>query len=331
MESRNNIEELYHKFLNKTATSDEIHQLLDWIEKTENADVILSAMEEKWGQGLEDKEYPGDWTEVVGRLDVLKHEISGKRQNRLQFFNRKMLHYAAAAILLMISTIMIWQNYAGPKTIEYSTHYGETKVVELPDGSVVRLNANSKLLWTNHWKKQGSREVILSGEAFFDVSHLLDDSDENYPFQVITDDLTIKVLGTTFNVSSRRDKTDVFLATGKVELAFSDASRTIESMEPGDMVSFSKNDGSYEKKETTTVKSASWTEGSFIYDNESLENILNEIEDIYGKEIQVVDREMLNKKYTIGLPYTNWDMVVESLALMMDLTIEKNEDGIIIK
>lgn len=331
MESKKNIEEIYHRFLNKTANSDEIHRLLNWIEKTENADDLLSVMEDKWAQVSEEQEYPGDWSEVVGRLDVLKLEISGKKQKRIRFFNRKMLQYAAAAVLLVFSSVLIWQNYASPKTIEYSTQFGETKVVELPDGSEVRLNANSKLLWTNQWKRQGVREVILNGEAFFDVSHLLDENDEKYPFQVITDDLTIKVLGTTFNVSTRRAKTDVFLETGKVELAFSDTMRTAESMKPGDMISFSKSNGSYEKKETTTVKSASWTEGSFIYDDEKLENILNEIEDIYGKEIQVVDKEMLNKKYTIGLPYANWDMVVESLALMMDLKIEKKEDGIIIK
>ena len=70
----------------------------------------------------------------------------------------------------------------------------------LPDGSAVTLNANSKLQYYTH----SARKVWLEGEAFFEVKKIPETAE---PFQVVTNDLTITVLGTTFNVNSRNEQT----------------------------------------------------------------------------------------------------------------------------
>ena len=79
---------------------------------------------------------------------------------------------------------------------EYTSPYGSKSKVKLPDGSLVWLNAGSILRYTSDFNVY-HREVYLEGEGFFDVTH-----DEQSPFLVQTSTITIKVLGTTFNVKA---------------------------------------------------------------------------------------------------------------------------------
>lgn len=85
----------------------------------------------------------------------------------------------------------------------YATQYGEQRVVELPDHSVVSLNANSTLRFRNDWSQANTlREVWLDGEAFFSVQKQ-EGAAGPAKFIVHTNDLDVEVLGTRFNVSNR--------------------------------------------------------------------------------------------------------------------------------
>lgn len=99
-----------------------------------------------------------------------------------------------------------------------STRYGSKSKLILPDGSQVWLNAGTKLIYPNNFL-QDSREVSLSGEAYFDVVH-----DEKRPFIIHTRKLDIRVLGTAFNVKSYpEDKTtETTLIRGAVAIFFKD-------------------------------------------------------------------------------------------------------------
>src|SRR5690606_34173777 len=77
----------------------------------------------------------------------------------------------AASILLLVTLSIAFWTYQSPKEpfTTYSTGFSETLEVELPDGSRITLNANSKFHWDNQWKEKGTRKVMLEGEAFFDI------------------------------------------------------------------------------------------------------------------------------------------------------------------
>ena len=119
-------------------------------------------------------------------------------------------------------------------TTQYSTTFGEWKTITLPDGSVVELNANSLLTITKHWSENNNRTVWLTGEAFFKVKKI---PSTKCKFIVKTKDLKVEILGTSFNVNSRFDQTEVFLEEGKVKLYLGN---TKEYMAPGEFIAFSK-------------------------------------------------------------------------------------------
>ena len=76
---------------------------------------------------------------------------------------------AAGFLILIAAGLLWWLPTTTPDVLEYSTGYGERQKIELPDGSKVEMNANSRLVWDANWEHSGNRSVTLDGEAYFDV------------------------------------------------------------------------------------------------------------------------------------------------------------------
>lgn len=122
--------------------------------------------------------------------------------------------YALAASVFFATVLgVLWFTAARqgwlPQT--YSTGTGETRILPLPDGSVVHLNARTTLRWSGFPSERRTR--LTAGQALFKVVH-----DPAHPFYVQTDDGLIRVLGTQFDVNRRSDATILTVLEGKVEV-----------------------------------------------------------------------------------------------------------------
>ncbi len=230
-------------------------------------------------------------------------------------------HYWAIAasltIALLISGGIYWQFFHNPYVF-LTTTYGQQFRTELPDGSIVILNANSSL----KYQKLVPRRVILSGEAYFEVKKLPESGKE---FIVSTEDLEITVLGTAFNVNTRNDHTKVFLAEGKVVLDVIDSTGRGITMNPGDLISYSKENRELVEKRTdaSALKLASWKEGALIFKDTPLTEALFQIEDIYGIQF-IVQLESLKKELISGgVPIKNLDVTLNTLREVYGLKMEK--------
>lgn len=124
----------------------------------------------------------------------------------------------AAMAAMLICCFYIFRPSAAQKNMEQqiiATHYGKRTHSVLPDGSYVWLNSGSSVSYTANLATGGKREVILTGEAYFDVKH-----DSRHPFIVHAGKLQIVVLGTAFNVKAYKedDFIETTLIRGKVEI-----------------------------------------------------------------------------------------------------------------
>jgi len=126
----------------------------------------------------------------------------------------------AASFILMVVAGVWWMNAKDNVSDQnkniVSTKNGSKSRIQLPDGTVVWLNAGSKILYNAAYNKT-SREIQLTGEAFFEVVH-----DASRPFIIHTRVMNIKVLGTIFNVKAYpNDKvTETSLIKGSIEVSF---------------------------------------------------------------------------------------------------------------
>jgi ferric-dicitrate binding protein FerR (iron transport regulator) len=230
----------------------------------------------------------------------------------------------AASILLLIGFAAIYQ-YQQNQNI-YKTSYAEWKTISLPDGSIVNLNANSELKIAEDWSDNTTRKVWLKGEAYFKVERKPATGSK---FQVITEDLTIEVLGTAFNVQKRAAQTEVFLEEGSIKL---DIEGEETFMQPGDFASYSqkKKEMKLENKVKQTALT-SWKDGVLELGNTSIAKVFDKIKEIYGVSVEVADTSILSIERTIALPMKDLDMVIPMLELTLEVDISKKGNTLIVE
>lgn len=206
----------------------------------------------------------------------------------------------AAAVLAGIILMAGWHYYntgkQRPVVVSAHTRPGETKQLQLPDSSVVILNANSKLLYTVNNKAE--REVWLDGEAFFNVKH----TSANQPFTVHTyDNLDVKVLGTRFNVNSLGKEIVVVLETGRIMLNI-DSKAAALYLKPGEMIRYNKGDGSFAKTNVDPSQYTAWKSGKLVMEDFSLTDAAVFMKQVFGKTLIISDSQLLNYKVSGSMP-----------------------------
>lgn len=166
---------------------------------------------------------------------------------------------------------------------------GEYQVM-LADGTKVWLNSASRLIYPQSFMGK-ERRVVLSGEAFFDVTH-----DAERPFVVETSRMNVKVLGTRFNVNDYDDNEEVSttLVNGSVEIISGD--QQAFRLVPGEQAYGKENE--LEKREVNVRLYTSWIDGKFLFNNTELEEIAKQISRWYDVEIFFSSESVKKVRFT---------------------------------
>jgi len=237
--------------------------------------------------------------------------------------NRRTWLRVAAAIVVLIAVSFLFNLFLQPKEIVHKTAFGERLNFTLPDGTEVDLNAHSTLKYFS----DNPRKVQLQGEAFFRVKKK---PESGAKFLVVTDELTVEVLGTVFNVNSRDELTQVVLEEGKVVLKMNNGIQ--KEMKPGNLVSFSsKMNKVVEEKQTVRVElHTSWKDGTLIFDNLPLRKAMQKIEETYGLKVVFQNEESGNKTINGGVPMENLDICIKTIEKSAGVIIEKIDNQLVI-
>jgi transmembrane sensor len=231
-------------------------------------------------------------------------------------------YWVAAAVVLLV---MSWGIFFLNRPINlYETAYGEMEKINLSDGSIVTLNANSSLKISEKLGTASVREVWLEGEAYFDIA-----KHKGTKFIVHTPETEVEVLGTEFNVNSRRQQTHVILHEGKVRLHAENVQDVI--MKPGDMATVSHKNKTIQLISIKPEQYDVWRESVVVLDDKSVAQLLDILQDTYGIKIQFEDSTLLDKKLTGKLSIKSTDEFVENLATILDVETEKTENGYLFK
>lgn len=195
--------------------------------------------------------------------------------------------------------------------------HGKRSVLTLSDETKIWVNSGTRVIFPVDFSKD-KREIYLDGEIYLDVAH-----DSLRPFIVKTDDLTIQVLGTKFNIQAYAEDAQkrIVLESGSVKISSKINSDIF--LNPKEMY---ENDGKNESvKQVDVGVYTSWVDGIYIYEKERLDNILARLSRYYDKKIEIDSvsaglkcsgkldlkdnlEEVLNIiKYTAPVSYTNID------------------------
>ena len=256
-------------------------------------------------------------------------EIPARNKARIlpiKFWQQRGTLVAAAIGIFLLVASGIFFFLQDIPAMEYATRYGEKRTIQLPDSSVVVLNANSKLTVPAKWASSKPREVKLKGEAYFSVTHKLNQQQ----FIVHTaDGLQVEVLGTEFNVSDRGSKRQVVLTSGKVRLHLAGTTKKQQVlMKPGELVTVTEK-GDYTQKTINPELYTAWKDNKLIFYQTSLREIATMLEANYGYEVIMQDSSLANQRITAYLEAGSLNDILVTLSETLDIRITQQQQKII--
>ncbi|HVW62801.1 MAG TPA: FecR domain-containing protein [Puia sp.] len=274
--SKDQIKALAEKWMKGTLSDEERTLFESWYDQSEDADI----------------QWPGNETErelqmrMYDRIGVEIKQDAGA--SRVVSIRRWWM--AAAAVLILVLGALTWRVIA-PRKLQRAVaiqqpqagekQAGFIRHITLPDGTHVVLQANSQLDYPEKFMGK-AREVVLSGEAYFDVTE-----DKRKPFIIYTGRIRTTVLGTTFNIRALPDdkKITVSVTTGKVKVE--DNRRLLAVLLPNQQVTYQPVTAAVSKDSVNAISLVTdWTKQDMVFEGQSFEEVATTLSRRYGVEIR---------------------------------------------
>lgn len=320
-----NKQALLRKYLTGSCSPQELRQLYDHLLADEVAD-YEALLAEVWEE-LQTAHIVDDVaSERLYQNIVSTTTVPGMSANRPR---QRVWWMAAAAVSILLVAGWVVRPLLFPSYTTHQTAYGEVQQVELPDGTVVDLNANSQLRVPTA-SPDGPREAWLTGEAYFHVMPKKNDAAEAIKFIVHTSNLDVEVLGTTFNVKDRRGITDVVLSSGSILLRKQADHAQALAMQPGDRVRLRQAEEFVITHVPEPVAYTSWKDHELYFDNQTLGAIRQELADSYNVSLRFADPSLATLRFTGSAPTDNINILLETIQKSFDLTLNHTADGYIL-
>lgn len=317
---------LFRKYLNNSCSKQEFEEFFNLLDKLEDG----SPMKEELLKALREPD-PTDNRKSISmlpnKLKVVRYPVEEviAEETALPVRNQRRWWRVAAVGLLAVAGATAWMLLNQPNSkaqmirepklenlVKKSTARSEYKYLLLPDSSQVWLNAESTLEYPEQFG-EGPRNVVLVGEAYFDVKHA-----DRQPFVIYTGKVSTVVLGTAFNIKAYPDgqKITVTVKRGKVKVNFEQ--QEVALLTKGQEISIGTNISEIKEKKLLPPEMVTWHEGNLAYDDYSVADILADLQRVYDVKIRVEDSVLNSMK--ISTAFRREQGVEEALEIICKLT-----------
>ncbi len=343
---------LVEKYFDGECNRSEARKVLKWLETPAGQEYLEDNIEqdirvlEEYGEYFEDPEL--DSEQLFNRIQ--KNKVSNTDSNKIKSLRSGTEWGKAAAIILLVGILsllavfFIQESDADTKVV--TTQEGERKPLLLPDSSQVIVGENSRIEYLTAFNK---REVVLDGEAYFEVEH-----NQNNPFIVLANHSYVKVLGTEFVVrdDSTKRGIEVGVRSGRVELGsrniadektfMVDDSQSIElpeeqhqpiELDDGE-IGVHEKDKAPARRATASLESFyGWVDDMTInapmnFQDTPLKQVAKALENKYQVELIIEDTELKDLRFTSSFNDETLTEVLEVLTLSLDISYKKRGNKI---
>jgi len=320
---------LFSKYVRNSCTKEELEELFSYISQSEDNKVLSEEFLVIWNSIRPEEQLLSIDENQLFKDIERKISVSPIKHSRFIWTR------AAAILLLVLSAGLFYFYLKGsgsvdkneittPVSVNQLTRSSHS-LVKLPDGSSVLLNNHSKLDYTGFTKN--NREVILSGEAFFDIA-----KDKKHPFVIHTGKLQTTVLGTSFNIRAYPEENDVTVTVtrGKVEVEMEN--KKLGIITPNQQISFNKQNGSTIQQQVLADSILVWKQNDLVFDNTDFEEAAVIISNRFNVAVTFANERLKNCRFTASfLNENNIDQVLTVLCDVNNAAYEKKNETIIIK
>ncbi len=332
--------ELLSRYFSGEATMDERARVEAWRQASAENQRVFADLAKIWQNAAPEKvpQIPNVdqvWSELSAQLGLppetqparilaMKKAPRTTTPARKVFWSDRYIWAAAAVLFLAFATILYQYSQKATELKKVATAYAQQESVELPDGSIVKLNSGSEIQFSRNFP-DSARLVILTGEAYFEVTH------DDRPFYVNTGNAQIRVLGTKFGIWARDERTRVTVREGRISL------RALV-LPPAAAVELTANQMSIcwqqnppEPPQTIDAgQLLGWMEGRIVFDQASLTEIVAELQRVYNVKIELADPALGQHTITGSFFRKPLESVLASISLTLDLQYAKQDDKFVI-
>ena len=308
--------DILYKFFEGNASFEEEAAVKQWME--ESAENRLAFLKER-------KLF--DAMLLLGNEEIIKN---GKKRFsiNLSSLRTELIKIAAVVAITLGGSYFYYQSSLEKELMAMQTitvPAGQRINITLVDGTNVWLNARTSLSYPVKFGKN-NRQVVLDGEAYFDVT-----KDKSKPFIVQTDNYNVEVLGTQFDVNaySETGEFETTLMSGSVKVAsVSDSTKKI-TLKPNNKVFL--QDGKLHVTAVDDYNPYRWKEGLICFKNETFTSIMKDFEKYYGLTIQVKNKNVFKYVYTGKFRQTDGiDYALRVLQKDIKFTYQRDDENQII-
>jgi transmembrane sensor len=347
--------ELFDRYLQRRCAPDEVAELIALLEQADAAETLSGPMLRVWEELKSGKtEYPVDWDRMYARISQVEDELSVLSRREGPAGGLWLRRVAvAASVVVVVAGVVFWgmrrravegdnaqQVVVAPgaetgrsggggslrsagEGRDGSMLAGDSKrVVHLPDGSTVLLNKNSRLDYPRVFGDT-SREVVLSGEAYFNIAHLA-----GRPFVVHTGKLSTRVLGTTFNIRAYpEDKAiSITVTSGKVQVMKERAS--VGMLVADEQIRYDVASETVVQQKVDVRPLVAWRPSEVSFDDITMEEAARRIGNSFGVTVHFVNPALKDCRVTAS--FYREDQLEEILTVLcavnqMSYTIRDKE------
>jgi transmembrane sensor len=318
-DSQPNIDDLLAKYLTTQADSNEKEKVERWINQNPENLRVYKKLQDYFQKDVK----------ITNNRLKIWNEINYRKERE---GNRTLtLIGKAAAIFLLIASTVFWVNHLGTdvadelatiETIRKATQSGQKLLVTLPDGSTVKLNSESEILYPSVFS-DSVRSVVLIGEGYFEVK-----KDSPKPFIVSAKNSTTQVIGTSFNINAYREEPGVHIALLSGKIAVHNDSIDEVYLNPGQIINLTKSH--YKIELFNYQKIFGWKEGIIIFEGADFEDIAQKLERWYGVPL-IFNGPMPKWSYNGTFSNASLKEVLEVLADSQGFEYELNKNAVYIK
>lgn len=302
--------ELIVRELDGSITAEESHDLNQWRTKSDNEEAY-NALKELWLDAGKAAHF------AKANPERELHRLYEKVKQPPK--KRKWYWAAAASLVLLISFAgYVYLSQSGlASKVEYAIS-SEIQELTLNDGTRVSLNKGAKLTQLEGFGEK-ERRVLLEGEAFFEVA-----KNPEKPFIIESGVTQTKVLGTAFNVETHDLGTTVSVEHGKVAFGTQSESVTLTKAEAG---VYSATTGKTNKQKVD-LNYLAWKTGKLTFQDDPLSKAVDDINDFYGVNIETQSLE----EYSLTTVFDNQPLeeILEELELLLGLEIDQQKNKILL-
>ncbi|WP_207425241.1 FecR family protein [Pedobacter sp. SYSU D00535] len=313
--------ELLVKYLLKETTAEEEQRVQNWLESDLENQKEFARMELIWShsKNLASKSTVDEnaaWDRFKKRLPQEQPQIVP-----IKALTVKSIWLKVAAVLVLISGAWFMYQYLNVQSD--SLIAAQSVVTEtLPDGSEVTLNKHSEISYAFSRSRKQRLVTLEKGEVFFKVS-----PDKEKPFIIKMDKLSVKVVGTSFNIKHTKNQTEVIVETGVVEVS---SSQQQVRLRKGEKVVFRDQETMEVEKNTDQLYNYYRTK-EFVADNTPLWRVVEVLNEAYQTEIVIENPEIRNLTITTTFKNEPIENILQVIKDTFDISVERRDERFILR